>query len=74
MGYWLQLRSLMIVGPILGLLMLGLYIALRSGVGSLRTHQDLERLAVNFSSLVLRVVGYIAGILAVQRYIGYPLW
>jgi hypothetical protein len=73
MAYWIHLKTVMIVGSILGLLLLGLVITLRSGVASLRTYQDRERLAVNLSQVLLRVAGYVVGMLAVQRFIGFPL-
>jgi hypothetical protein len=73
MGYGIPLKSALIVGSILGLLLVGLIIALRSGVGSLQTTQDRERLAGNFSQLLLRLVGYLAGLAALQRLLGIPL-
>lgn len=73
MGYWVHLKAALVVGPILGLLLLGLFIALKSGVASLRTSQGFEFLAGNLGSLLLRVVGLGAGMLAVSRMVGNPL-
>ncbi len=73
MGYGIPLKAALIIGPILGLLLVGLIIALRSGVGSLHTTQDRERLVGNFSQLLLRLVGYLAGLAALQRFLGIPL-
>jgi hypothetical protein len=73
MVYWFHLKTALILGSILGLLLLGLVITLRSGVASLRTYQDRERLAGNLSQMLLRIAGYVAGMLAVQRFIGFPL-
>jgi hypothetical protein len=73
MGYGIALKSALILGSILGLLLAGLIIALRSGVGSLSTTQDRERLAGNLSVLLLRLIGYAAGLLALQRFVGIPL-
>jgi hypothetical protein len=72
MGFGIPLKSALIVGPILGLLLAGLIIALRSGVGSLHTSQDRERLVGNLSLLLLRLVGYLAGLAALQRFVGIP--
>jgi hypothetical protein len=73
MGYEIPLKSALILGSILGLLLVGLVIALRSGVASLRNTQDRERLAGNLSVLLLRLLGYLAGLLALQRFAGIPL-
>ena len=73
MAYWIHLKTALIVGSILGLLSLGLVITLRSGVAGLRTYQDRERLAGNLSQMLLSVACYVVGMLAVQRFIGFPL-
>jgi hypothetical protein len=72
MGGLLDLRTLFVFGPILGLLAIGLVIALRSGVVSLGTHQGFERFLGNLSQLLLRVAGYLIGLVALQRLIGAP--
>jgi hypothetical protein len=68
----LDWKALFVLGPILGLLLVGLVIALRSGVASLSTHQGAERFAGNLSQLLLRMVGYAIGLFALQRFIGAP--
>jgi len=73
MIYGIHLKTAIIVGSILALLLAGLIITLRSGVASLRTYQDRERLAGNLSQMLLRVVCYVAGMMAAQRFIGFPL-
>lgn len=72
MGIGVEWRTVAVLGPILGLLVLGLVIALKSGVASLSTHQGMERLAGNLSQLLLRITGYVIGFLALQRLVGAP--
>jgi hypothetical protein len=72
MGSGLDWKTVAVLGPILGLLLVGLAIALKSGVASLSTHQGMERLIGNLSQLLLRVTGYLIGFLAIQRLVGAP--
>ena len=72
MLYEIPWKAIFVLGPIFGLLFLGLLITLRSGEASVRTHQGAERLASNLSHLLLRMAGYGIGILAVQRLVGAP--
>ncbi len=63
--------------PIVVLLSLGVFIALRSGAGMMNTQTGsgevgLKLVAGNFSALLFRVVGYLAVLLAVQGFVGYP--
>ena len=60
----------LIIVPILFLLAVGSIIALRSGVGELETGRDYLQIAGNLSQMILRVVGYVALLLAVQYLIG----
>jgi len=60
----------LIIVPILFLLAVGAIIALRSGVGELETGRDYLQIAGNLSHMILRVVGYVALLLAVQYLIG----
>jgi hypothetical protein len=59
-----------IIVPILFLLAVGTFIALRSGVGELQTGRDYLRMVGNFSQMIFRVIGYVAVLLAVQYLIG----
>ncbi|SIN88960.1 hypothetical protein SAMN05444166_1461 [Singulisphaera sp. GP187] len=68
----LDLKAILVLAPIFGLLVVGLVIALRSGVASLSTHQGVERLACNLSQLLLRMAGYAVGLFMLQRLIGAP--
>jgi len=72
MNDWAPIKAVLVLGPIAGLLILGLIITLRSGVKSLSTHQGFERFLGNLSHVLLRVVGYLVGIFALQRIIGAP--
>jgi hypothetical protein len=63
-------EGFLILVPILFLLAVGTIIALRSGVGELETGRDYMQIAGNLSQMILRVVGYVAILLAVQYLIG----
>jgi hypothetical protein len=63
-------EAFLIFVPILFLLAVGGIIALRSGVGELETGRDYMQIAGNLSQMILRVVGYVAILLAVQYLIG----
>ena len=64
------LEGSLILVPIFLLLAVGAFIALRSGVGELHTGRDYLQIAGNLSQMILRVVGYVAILLAVQYMIG----
>jgi hypothetical protein len=66
------MKEIFLTSTILGLFLLGLLIALRSGVASLATSRGLRVAAENASALFLRVVGIGVGLLAVQRVLGLP--
>ncbi|WP_406700233.1 hypothetical protein V5E97_15530 [Singulisphaera sp. Ch08] len=68
----LDLKAIFVLVPIFGLLLVGLVIALRSGVASLSTHQGVERFVGNLSQLLLRMAGYAIGLHMLQRFIGAP--
>ena len=63
-------EGFLIIVPILFLLAVGAIIALRSGVGELETGRDYMQVAGNLSQMILRVLGYVAILLAVQYLIG----
>ena len=60
------MKETFLIATILSLLVLGAFISVRSGGVGLRA------IARSFSAMFLRVVGYLAGLLAVQRMIGTP--
>lgn len=65
-------KSIVILAPIVGLVVLGLVIALRSGAANLSTHQGTARFVSNLWQLLLRLVGWAVGIFAVQQLMGAP--
>jgi hypothetical protein len=60
------MKEYMVLFPILGLFLLGGLIALKSGGVGFRG------IAGNFSAMLLRVVGYLAALFALQQAIGIP--
>ena len=56
--------------PILLLLMVGGMIALKSGVRRSGESQNLRQVVGNLSQMTLRVLGYVAVLLALQYWIG----
>jgi hypothetical protein len=56
--------------PILLLLLAGSLIALRSGVPRPASSQGLRQFAGNLYSMLLRVTGYVAVLMALQYWIG----
>jgi hypothetical protein len=56
--------------PITLLLVVGVAIAIRSGVQRLATRQDFRQILGNLSQIVLRVLGYVAALLLVNQFIG----
>ncbi|MDG3005104.1 hypothetical protein [Paludisphaera mucosa] len=61
---------LLVATPILTLLLVGVFIATRSGVERVSSPRDLVQIAGNFSAVLLRVAGYVVGLLLVQHFIG----
>lgn len=64
------IQGFMMFMPIALLLTVGSAIALRSGVGELSTGRDYLRMAGNLSQMLLRIVGYVAILIAVQYFVG----
>jgi hypothetical protein len=56
--------------PILLLLLVGIVIAIPSGVHHLTSRQGARQLVGNLSGLLLRLIGYLAAILLVHDWIG----
>lgn len=73
MTAWRQLNAYFVLVPIAALFLTGLVVALRSGVADVSRRQDLRILAMNLTSVLLRVAGYVAGLCAVHYMIGAPL-
>jgi hypothetical protein len=71
------MKESLILAPIVLLFSVGVFIALRSGSGetagtSTEANGGVRLVAGNFSALLLRVVGYIAVLAAVQFFVGFP--
>jgi hypothetical protein len=64
------LKELLILAPIVGLLLVGVAIALQSGLEAEGTRHARRCLATNCSQLLLRLAGYGIALLAMQRFIG----
>jgi len=66
------LKTIVVIGPILGLLLIGFLVSLQSGVAGLTTPQGFRLFLNNLSRVLIRVFGYLAGLLAVQQFVGFP--
>lgn len=73
MALMADLRTLCVFGPILGLLLLGFLVSLKSGVASVGTSQGLRLCLNNLSQVLIRIVGYVAGLAVVQQLVGLPI-
>lgn len=68
--YW---KAILVFAPIVGLLALGLLIALPSGVTTLGSAQARARVAENISSLILRLAACALALSAFNRMAGSPI-
>jgi hypothetical protein len=73
MQYLGQVQAISGVVCILGLLLTGLLVSSGSGVGDLGTRQGAALFLRNLTWVVLRVCAYVAGLLALQQVVGFPL-
>jgi hypothetical protein len=60
-----------IVGPILGMLFLGAWLTLRSGVASMTSRAGVRVAAENLSQAILMVGACLVGLAVLQHVIGY---
>lgn len=65
-----RMLELAILLPIIVLLSVGTWIALRSGVSDFSTGRNYLQLAGNLSQMVLRIAGYVVVLIVVQYLIG----
>ena len=64
-------KAVAVLGPIVALLILGTWLALRSGLSTVRSERGgLFRMWTNFTGVLFRFVLYIAGLAVVQEWIG----
>jgi hypothetical protein len=73
MGHGDWLRVLLILGPIAGLLVLGLFVALRSGGAALATGRGLRLLVSNASQVAVATAACLVMLAVVQRMVGFHL-
>jgi uncharacterized membrane protein (Fun14 family) len=73
MGITDLLTAVCIVGPIVGLFVLGFWLTLRSGVVSLSTGQDFRRMIENLSQTIVLLAGYVIGMAVIQQVVGFNL-
>ena len=66
------MKEIFLIATIFGLFTLGLFIALESGRESRDGMGGLRTLAANASFLLLRLMGYGAGLLALHHAVGAP--
>ncbi|MFO0953504.1 MAG: hypothetical protein U0835_20600 [Isosphaeraceae bacterium] len=66
------MKELLLIGMILGLLLVGSAIAVRSGASTPGEGGRIRELGSNLSGLLFRVIAYVVGLLAVQQAIGSP--
>lgn len=69
----LLLQSVLVFGPILLLLMVGIVVVIRSGLVGLDTTQSFRRVAGNISQLAVLLVACAAFLLAIQEVVGFNL-
>ena len=67
-----QIKLLCIVGPIIGLLVMGFLITARSGVVRLTSGPGARLLVENVSKTILLVVACLLAMLLVQQFLGFP--
>jgi len=67
---WNHVEAVLILGPIVGLLALGIGLALRSGVVNVSTGQGMRRLASNLSHTVLIIGACLVVLILIQQLAG----
>jgi hypothetical protein len=65
-----QFEALLILGPIIGLLTLGMGLTLRSGVVSVSTGQGMRRFAANLSQTILIIFASLILLVVIQQIAG----
>jgi hypothetical protein len=63
-------KIVLVFGPILGLLVLGCWVTIRSGVVELASWRGLRRMAQNVSHMAIWTALCMAGLAAVQQLVG----
>jgi hypothetical protein len=68
-----HLQIVFVLGPILGLLLCGFLLSMRSESVSLSSPQGIKLFLGHLSRVLIRIFGYIAGLVAVQQLVGFPM-
>ncbi len=71
MRFFDHLQTFLVVGPVVSLLLVGLVLALKSA-GSPAPGSGAERVGMALGIVMIRVIGVLAGLLLVQRVVGFP--
>jgi hypothetical protein len=70
MNAWEWVRVCGIFGPIIGLVLVGFALTLRSGVGHLASGSGMKVALANVSRTVLLVAGCLVGLALIQQFVG----
>jgi len=73
MTLWHHLELVFLFGPIVGLLVAGVLISAQSGLLHSPNPQGVRHLLGNLSLVLVRVVGYVVGLFAIQHLVGFPI-
>ena len=66
-----HLQAILTLGPIVGLLVLGFGLTLRSGVVGAGAGQGMRRLVGNLSQTLILTTGCLIGLALVQQFVGF---
>jgi hypothetical protein len=73
MGWLNQVQAIAMFGAIAGLLLTGLLVSLASGLPVLAGRRGLRLFLGNFYRVLIQLLAYVVGFLALQQLIGFPL-
>lgn len=73
MSVWDWARVAAILGPVAGLLLLGLWLTLRSGLVGLRPGQGFRRILANASEATFLLAGSLVAMAFAHRIVGFRL-
>lgn len=68
-----QWKIIAVFGPIIGLLVLGSWVAIRSGVIELASWQGMRQMVQNMSQAVIWTILSLLALAAVQQFVGFRL-
>lgn len=73
MGNAMEIQCAVVFAAIFGLVLAGSIISLGSGVPTLMSRRGLVDFLGNLWQVVIRVVAYVAGFVAIQQFVGFPV-